>query len=173
MRSHVPRLNFKTSHVGVYKYLSLIVSFAIIVAIWPREVVSCHDFILRAVATFWALSLVGIYPCRASYMPTLLDYPGISQIQHQSARLLDGSPNLPNKMGSWSYELFCASVWKLSHFLPKFNFFFPFIFRFLAHFCTYFITDKDYFAITIINRILVCTTCKTSYNVLSHSHVIN
>ena len=29
-------------------------------------VVSCRDFILRAVATFWALSLVGIYPGRAS-----------------------------------------------------------------------------------------------------------
>ena len=29
-------------------------------------VVSCRDFVLRAVATFWALSLVGIYPGRAS-----------------------------------------------------------------------------------------------------------
>ena len=28
--------------------------------------VSCCDFVLRAVATFWALSLVGIYPGRAS-----------------------------------------------------------------------------------------------------------
>ena len=28
--------------------------------------VSCRDFVLRAVATFWALSLVGIYPGRAS-----------------------------------------------------------------------------------------------------------
>ena len=26
----------------------------------------CRDFILRAVATFWAMSLVGIYPGRAS-----------------------------------------------------------------------------------------------------------
>ena len=50
--SHVFRLNFKTSHVGVYKCLSLIVGFAVTVAIWQREVVSCHDFILRAVATF-------------------------------------------------------------------------------------------------------------------------
>ena len=37
-----------------------------LVAIWPREVVSCRDFILRAVPTFWAMSLVGIYPGRAS-----------------------------------------------------------------------------------------------------------
>ena len=50
--SHVFRLNFKTSRVGVYKCLSLIVGFAVTVAIWQREVVSCHDFILRAVATF-------------------------------------------------------------------------------------------------------------------------
>ena len=64
---HVACLNFKTSHVSVYKCLSLIVGFAITVAIWLREVVSCHDFILRAVATFWAMSLVGIYPGRASF----------------------------------------------------------------------------------------------------------
>ena len=64
--SHVPRLNFKTSRVSVYKCLSLIVSFAVTVAIWPREVVSCRDFILCAVATFWAMSLLGIYPGRAS-----------------------------------------------------------------------------------------------------------
>ena len=64
--SHLARLNFKTSRVGVYKRLSLIVGFAVTVPIWPREVVSCRDFILRAVATFWAMSLVGIYPGRAS-----------------------------------------------------------------------------------------------------------
>ena len=63
--SHVARLNFKMSRVVVYKRLSLIVSFAVTVAIWPREVVSCGDFILRAVTTFWAMSLVGIYPGRA------------------------------------------------------------------------------------------------------------
>ena len=69
--SHVARLNFKTSRVSVYKCLSLIVGFAVTVAIWPREVVSCHDFILRAVATFRAMSLVGIYPGRASKVQTL------------------------------------------------------------------------------------------------------
>ena len=62
--THVARLNFKTARVGVYKCLSLIVGFAVTVAIWPREVVSCRDFILRAVATFWAMSLIGIYPGR-------------------------------------------------------------------------------------------------------------
>ena len=42
--------------VGVYKCLSLIVGFAGTVAICPREVVSCRDFIQRAVATFCRLS---------------------------------------------------------------------------------------------------------------------
>ena len=61
----VPPSNFKSACVGVYKCLSLIVGFAITVAIWLREVVSCRDFIFRAVATFWAMLLVGIYPGRA------------------------------------------------------------------------------------------------------------
>ena len=63
--SQVARLNFKTSRVGVYKCLSLLVGFVVTVAIWPGEVASCHDFILCAVATFWAMWLVGIYPGRA------------------------------------------------------------------------------------------------------------
>ena len=61
--SHVTRLNFKTSCVSVYKCLSLIVGFAVTGVIWPREVV---DFILRAVATFWSMLLVGITPGRVS-----------------------------------------------------------------------------------------------------------
>ena len=69
-RSHVTRLNFKTSRVGVYKCLSLIVGFAVTVASWPKKVVSCCDFILCAVTTFWAISLVGIYPGRASWPPS-------------------------------------------------------------------------------------------------------
>ena len=65
-RSHVARLNIKMSRVGVYKCLWLFVGFAVTVAIWLREVVSCRNFILGAVATFWAMLLVGIYPGRAS-----------------------------------------------------------------------------------------------------------
>ena len=60
------RLGTRQSRVGVYKCLLLIVGFSVTVTIWPREVVSCHDFILCTVATFWATSLVGIYPGRAS-----------------------------------------------------------------------------------------------------------
>ena len=42
--SQVARLNFKTSCFSVYKCLSLIVSFAVTVTIWWREVVSCRNF---------------------------------------------------------------------------------------------------------------------------------
>ena len=41
--------------------LSLILGFAVTVTIWPREVVSGRDFILRSVTTFWVMSLFGIY----------------------------------------------------------------------------------------------------------------
>ena len=71
-RSHVTPLNFKTSHVSVYKCLSLIVGFAVTVALWPKEVVSCLDFILGAFAIFWAMWLVGIYPGRASMMMIMM-----------------------------------------------------------------------------------------------------
>ena len=40
--------------------------FAVTVANWQREVVACRHFILGSVATFWVMSLVGIYPGRAS-----------------------------------------------------------------------------------------------------------
>ena len=84
--SHVARLNLKTSRVGVYKCLSLIVGFAVTVAIWPREVVSGRDFILCAVATFLAMSHVGIYPCRAS-----------SSRKFSMQSCLSGQPCKPNK----------------------------------------------------------------------------
>ena len=56
--------------------LSLILGFSITVTIWLREVVSCRDFILRCVATFWVVSLVGIYPGRASNK-VMTNYPHI------------------------------------------------------------------------------------------------
>ena len=66
---YVAHLNFKTSRVGIYKCLSLIVGFAVTVAIWPREVVSCRDFILRTGSLLFGprcLSDVIFYPGRAS-----------------------------------------------------------------------------------------------------------
>ena len=72
LRKQSDHVHFKTSRVGVYKYLSLIVGFAVTVTIWPSEVVPCRDFILRAVATFWAMLLDGIYPGRTSFKFDLL-----------------------------------------------------------------------------------------------------
>ena len=68
-----------------------------------------------------------------------------------------------------SFELFCAFIaWDLAHF------FFLFKSRFLRHFCTYLVTDhwqRLFLASKRSLRILiVCTSCKTSYNVLKHSH---
>ena len=51
-----------------HRSLSHILGFAVTVAIWPKEVVACRNFILGSVATFWVMSLVGIYPGRASLM---------------------------------------------------------------------------------------------------------
>ena len=48
-------------------FLSHILGFAVDVIIWSREVVACRDFILGSVATFWVMSLVRIYPGRASF----------------------------------------------------------------------------------------------------------
>ena len=81
------------SRVVVYKCLSLIVSFAVTVAIWPREVVSCGDFILRTVATFWAMSLVGIYPGRACLLRILL-LAFIVLLQNKHTSLAENGENL-------------------------------------------------------------------------------
>ena len=65
------------SHVAL-----LIVGFAVTVAIWPRKVASCHDFILCAAATFWAMSLVRIYPGSASVRAGLELGASDLQVQH-------------------------------------------------------------------------------------------
>ena len=44
-----------------------------------------------------------------AYMPTLLDYPGVSQIRHRSPALPYGSPNLPDKIIFWAFV--CLSLW--------------------------------------------------------------
>ena len=60
-----------------HRSLSLILGFSITVTIWLREVVSCRNFILRSVTTFWVVSLVGIYPGRASNK-VMTNYPHIA-----------------------------------------------------------------------------------------------
>ena len=46
--------------------LSLILSSAVTFAVWLRDVVPFHHFILHSFATFWVMSLVKIYPGRTS-----------------------------------------------------------------------------------------------------------
>jgi len=61
-------LSFGLQLVSKYhRSLSLILGVDVTVGIFPRKDVFCRDFILCAVATFWAMSLVGIYPGRASW----------------------------------------------------------------------------------------------------------
>ena len=67
-----------------------------------------------------------------------------------------------------SYKLFCVLIYNLPNFFQNSNFL-PFLVRFLRYFCTYFDTDNDYYAVTIIKGNFD-GSCKTSYNVLSHSH---
>ena len=52
--------------------------------------------------------------------------------------------------------------------MVRYGYMFFIVVRFLGHFCTYLVTDKDYFW---HQNLTVCTSCKTSYNVLSHSHI--
>ena len=66
-----------------------IVSFAATIAIWPREVVSCRDFILRAVTTFRAMSLVRIYPGRAFLLLALFWCQRAKKVVSNSPGLVD------------------------------------------------------------------------------------
>ena len=97
-------------------------------------------------------------------MPTLPDYLEVSLIRHRSPALPYGSPYLPDKIIFRAF--FVPYCLRFSPFLAQKNFLF--VVRFLGHFCTYLVTDKDNF--WLANILTVCTSCKTSYNVLSHSH---
>ena len=61
--SHVARLNCKTSRVGVYKCLRILSALPSLSQFGRARL---SFVILRAVATFWAMSLVRIYPSRPS-----------------------------------------------------------------------------------------------------------
>ena len=79
--SHVTRLNLKCLVSVFINACHLYVGFAVTVSIWPREVVSCRDFILGAVATFWAMWFVGTYPGRASMMIIIIIINFVSQVR--------------------------------------------------------------------------------------------
>ena len=92
-------------------------------------------------------------------MPFLSDYPGVSEIWHQSSTLLNMWPYLPDK--KLTSRLLCSLAWNMAHFSQNSIFFI--LRRFLGHFCRNFINEKDYFVITRLyslccrhNLILIC-----------------
>ena len=107
--------------------------------------------VLSRYPLFLAVLLVEVY--------TSLAY--MSSTSHQISRI------------KWIIEVFCAfNSLKFSSFFSKFE---PFLFgvRFLGHFCTYLVTDQDYFVIFTKRLLMICNSCKTSYNILSRSPVKN
>ena len=100
-----------------------------------------------------------------SYVPTLLDYPGVSQIRHRCPALAYGSPNLTDK-------IMCYSVFSLK--------FISFFLRILlihrtasGAFLHVFDWQRLFCHLQYWKQILmVCNSCQTSHNFLSHSHVI-
>ena len=103
-----------------------------------------------------------------AYMPTLQDYPGVFRIWHQSPGLRYGSPYLPDKIIFWAF--LCLSL-RFSQFnLKTWNFLVhstvsrAFLHLF-SHWQKLFLGSKQWSQILV-----VCTSCKTSYNVLSHAN---
>ena len=72
----------------------------------------------------------------------------------------------------WTFELFCTLhvhvVCNLAHFSQMQTFFIQC--QLLGHFCTYLVTQMT--KTILCRKLIVCTSCKTSYNVPSQSHVI-
>ena len=80
-------------------------------------------------------------------------------------------PNLLDKIDLWVFLYFSFGI---CPFVPQiWIFFIWFIAWFLEVFCMYFNTDNNISSVQSQKWILMtCTSCKTSYNVLSHNHVI-
>ena len=116
------------------------------------KTVSCTDYSCIAVREW------------LSYMPTLPDYPWVSRIRHRSPALPYRPPYLPDKIIFWAF--LCLGL-KFSPFLAQnVNLF---AVRFLGHVFSHwqrlFLVWKR-----LLRFWIVCTSCQTSFNVLSHSH---
>ena len=97
-------------------------------------------------------------------MPTLLDYPGVSRIWHWSPAPPYGSPYTSDKIIFWAFlRLYCLSFSPF-FFLIQITVSAAFLHAF-SHWQRLFLASKRSLRILI-----VCTSCKTSYNVLKHSH---
>ena len=94
-----------------------------------------------------------------AYMPTLPDYPGVSRIRQQSPGLQYGSPNLPDKIELWAFLCFNLEFIPFS---PKIRIFYDSKFGFWGIFARISSLTKSWKLI-----VMVCNSCKTSYNVLS------
>ena len=92
-------------------------------------------------------------------MPTLSDYPGVSRIQQQSPGLPYMSPNLPDKIELWAFLCFNLEFIPFS---PKIRIFYDSKFGFWGIFTRISSLTKSWKLI-----VMVCNSCKTSYNVLS------
>ena len=103
-------LKFGLQLVSEYhRSLSLILCLDVTVRILPRKDVFCRDFILCAVATFWAMSLVGIYPGMASSFE--MDLVQGNPIKSLCLRKPGKIEKSWKKGVSWSQPYFC---WLLS-----------------------------------------------------------
>ena len=130
----------------------------------------CHFFL------FW-WSIPHFRSCRRGWFPTPKLLINLIYIHANSPRY---DTNLPvSRMGHHisqiksSFELFCALVWNVAHFLLKTWIFHihstvsgAFLQLFYSHWQRLFLASKWWSWI-----LTVCTSCKTSYNVLSHSHI--
>ena len=94
-----------------------------------------------------------------AYMPTLPDYLGVSRIRQQSPSLPYRSPNLPDKIELWAFLCFNLEFIPFS---PKIRIFYDSKFGFWGIFARISSLTKSWKLI-----VMVCNSCKTSYNVLS------
>ena len=100
----------------------------------------------------------------SSYMLTLPDYLGVYWIRHWSPALPYGSHQIYRI--KWTFELFCAFVSNLARFFPEnLNIFYSLYSFWEISACS---LTKIILSLIWRKRILItCTSCKTSYNVLS------
>ena len=99
-------------------------------------------------------------------MPTLLDYLGVFRIQHWSLTLPYGSPNLPDKMDFWAF--LCLSL-KFSLFFSSQNLIFFYSLYGSWDLFVFLINFSHWQRLFRLYNLIVCISCNTSYNVLSHS----
>ena len=118
-----------------------------------RETPVHYSFITKQNKTTKTLTHF-IHTCQLSRI-----YPGVSRIRQQSPGLPYGSPNLPDKIELWAFLCFNLEFIPFS---PKIRIFYDSKFGFWGIFARISSLTKSWKLI-----VMVCNSCKTSYNVLS------